>query len=398
MSAKRQLLKFCGPTTNALQNLQNGQIYCQHYAGYNDPFEFWTKVVTGIPAPDSESDRYLAALRLFNRTTRSVAPTDAGRVFVDRLGPSLQDVRETIEIVRERRATPTGTLRINAPPFAARSPALTRLLLEYSRRYPDMHVDVVTEGQLRDIVADGFDLGVRVASLVPTDMIALSLGEAQRFAVVASPAYLAKRSRPLVPTDLPSHDCVRVRLPDGALYRWHFEKGGDTAQIEVSGRMTFDELNLSRAAVLAGFGIGFYFEQDVMGDIEDGTLVRLLEEWTPPFRAGERCPRTCDAARGAARGDQGLAWMEASGVPAQAARTPVQRNRAVARPSTAPVHLPAADCRDLPEVRVERARTEGGAGQCRVPRLDHDPRIRGAAEAAAGCQWRYDRGRAASRS
>jgi DNA-binding transcriptional LysR family regulator len=86
-----------------------------------------------------------------------------------------------------------------------------------------------------------------------------------------------------VPTDLPSHDCVRVRLPDGALYRWHFEKGGDTAQIEVSGPMTFDELNLSRAAVLAGFGIGFYFEQDVIADIDAGTLVRLLEDWTPPF-------------------------------------------------------------------------------------------------------------------
>lgn len=222
-------------------------------------------------------------VRLFNRTTRSVALTDAGRVFVDRLGPSLQDVREAIEIVRARGETPSGMLRINAPPFAARSPAFTSLLLEYARRYPDMHVDVVTEGQLRDIVAEGFDLGLRVASLVPTDMIALSLGETQRFAVVASPAYLAVRSRPLVPTDLLGHDCVRVRLPDGALYRWHFEKGSDTAQIEVSGAMTFDELSLSRAAVLAGYGIGFFFEQDIIADVEDGTLVRLLEDWTPPF-------------------------------------------------------------------------------------------------------------------
>jgi DNA-binding transcriptional LysR family regulator len=222
-------------------------------------------------------------VRLFNRTTRSVALTDAGRIFVDRLGPSLQDVREAIEIVRARGETPSGTLRINAPPFAARSPAFAKLLLEYARRYPDMHVDVVTEGQLRDIVAEGFDLGLRVASLVPTDMIALSLGETQRFAVVASPSYLAARSRPLVPTDLLSHNCVRVRLPDGALYRWHFEKGGDTAQIDVAGPMTFDELALSRAAVLAGFGIGFFFEQDVIADIEDGTLTRLLDDWTPSF-------------------------------------------------------------------------------------------------------------------
>jgi len=222
-------------------------------------------------------------VRLFNRKTRSVALTDAGRIFVDRLGPSLQDVREAIEIVRERRATPTGTLRINAPPFAARSPAFIDLLLEYSRRYPDMHVDLVTEGQLRDIVAEGFDLGVRVASLIPSDMIALSLGESQRFAVVASPTYLATRPRPLVPTDLLSHACVRIRLPDGALYRWHFEKSGDTAQVEVSGPMTFDEVNLSRAAVLAGFGVGFFFEQDIIADLENGSLVRLLEDWTPPF-------------------------------------------------------------------------------------------------------------------
>lgn len=222
-------------------------------------------------------------VRLFNRTTRSVALTDAGRVFVDRVGPSLQDVREAIDIVRERRETPTGTLRINAPPFAARSPAFTDLLLEYSRRNPDMHVDLVTEGQLRDIVAEGFDLGVRVASLVPSDMIALSLGEPQRFAVVASPAYLAERSLPLVPTDLLAHSCIRIRLPDGSLYRWHFQKGSDTAQVEVNGLMTFDDLPLSRAAVLANRGIGFFFEQDVIKDIEEGMLVRLLEDWTPPF-------------------------------------------------------------------------------------------------------------------
>ncbi len=222
-------------------------------------------------------------VRLFNRTTRSVALTDAGRIFVDRLGPSLQDVREAIEIVRARGETPSGTLRINAPPFAARSPALTNLLMEYARRYPDMHLDLVTEGQLRDIVAEGFDLGVRVASLVPTDMIALSLGEAQRFAVAASPAYLAARSRPLVPTDLLGHACARVRLPDGSLYRWHFEKGGNVAQVEVKGPLTLDDFSLSRAAVLAGLGIGFFFEQDVIADIEEGTLVRLLEDWTPPF-------------------------------------------------------------------------------------------------------------------
>lgn len=221
-------------------------------------------------------------VRLFNRTTRSVALTDAGRIFVDRLRPSLHDVREAIAIVRAQGETPSGTLRINAPPFAART-ELATLIIEYSRRYPDMHVDVVTDGKLLDIVAEGFDLGVRVASLVPTDMIALSLGKTQRFAVVAAPAYLATRPLPLVPTDLSGHACIRVRLPDGALYRWLFQKGSESAQIEVRGPMTLDDVSLARAAVLDGMGIGFFFEQDVIADIEQGKLVRLLDEWTPPF-------------------------------------------------------------------------------------------------------------------
>lgn len=221
-------------------------------------------------------------VRLFNRTTRSVALTDAGRLFVERLGPSLDDMREAIAIVRSQGETPTGTLRINAPPFAAGS-RLTSLIIEYSRLYPEMHVDLVTDGRLVDIVAEGFDLGVRVASLVPTDMIALSLSEVQRFAVVASPAYLAAHGAPLVPTDLLQHPCIRVRLPDGSLYRWYFQRGQDVAQIDVKGPMTLGETSIARAAVLAGTGIGFFFEQDVLLDIESGRLVRLLEDWTLPF-------------------------------------------------------------------------------------------------------------------
>lgn len=221
-------------------------------------------------------------VRLFNRTTRSVALTDAGRLFVERLGPSLGDIREAIAIVRSQQATPSGTLRINAPPFAARS-VLAALIVDYVHRFPEMHVDVVTDGRMLDIVAEGFDLGVRVASLVPTDMIALSLGEPQRFAVVASPAYIATHGRALVPTDLASHRCIRVRLPDGALYRWHLEHGKDVAHIEVNGPLTLDDPSMARAAVLAGTGIGFLFEQDVSADIESGQLVRLLEDWTPPF-------------------------------------------------------------------------------------------------------------------
>ena len=221
-------------------------------------------------------------VRLFNRTTRSVSLTDAGRVFVEQVGPALQDIHGAMEAVRSQQATPSGTLRINAFATAARE-ILSPLVLEFLRRYPQVHVDLVTEGRLVDIVAEGFDLGVRVADLVPSDMIAVSLGRPQRYAVVGSPAYFEKHGKPRVPPDLLNHQCIRVRLPNGALYRWQFEKRGQTAQIDVSGPITLDEASLARTAVLEGIGLGFFMEQDVRADIEAGRLVRVLEDWTPPF-------------------------------------------------------------------------------------------------------------------
>ena len=194
----------------------------------------------------------------------------------------MQDIHAAIEAVRSRQATPSGTLRINAFATAARE-ILSPLVLEFLRRYPQVHVDLVTEGRLVDIVAEGFDLGVRVADLVPSDMIAVSLGRPQRYAVVGSPAYFEKHGRPRVPPDLLKHQCVRVRLPNGALYRWEFEKGGQIAQIDVTGPITLDEASLARTAVLEGLGLGFFMEQNVLADIEAKRLVRVLEDWTPPF-------------------------------------------------------------------------------------------------------------------
>jgi DNA-binding transcriptional LysR family regulator len=177
-------------------------------------------------------------VRLFNRTTRSVSLTDAGRVFIEQVRPALQDIHGAMEAVRSRQETPSGTLSINAFATAARE-ILSPLVLEFLRRYPQVHVDLVTEGRLVDIVAEGFDLGVRVADLVPSDMIAVSLGRPQRYAVVGSPAYFEKHDRPCVPPDLLNHQCIRVRLPNRALYRWQFEKRGQTAQIDVSGPITW---------------------------------------------------------------------------------------------------------------------------------------------------------------
>ena len=181
----------------------------------------------------------------------------------------LQDIHGAMEAVRSQQATPSGTLRINAFATAARE-ILSPLVLEFLRRYPQVHVDLVTEGRLVDIVAEGFDLGVRVADLVPSDMIAVSLGRPQRYAVVGSPAYFEKHGRPRVPPDLLKHPCIRVRLPNGALFRWQFEKGGQTAQIDVTGPITLDEASLARTAVLDGIGLGFFMEQDVRADIEAG--------------------------------------------------------------------------------------------------------------------------------
>ena len=221
-------------------------------------------------------------IRLFNRTTRSVSLNDAGRVFVEQVGPALRDIHGAMEAVRSQQATPSGTLRINAFAMAARE-ILSPLVLEFLRRYPQVHVDLVTEGRLVDIVAEGFDLGVRGADLVPSDMIAVSLGRPQRYAVVGSPAYFAEHRKPRVPPDLVNYHCIRVRLPNGALYRWQFEKDGQAVQIDVTGPITLDEASLARTAVLDGIGLGFFMEQDVLADIEAGHLVRVLEDWTPPF-------------------------------------------------------------------------------------------------------------------
>jgi len=220
-------------------------------------------------------------VRLFNRTTRSVSLTDAGRTFVDQVAPALRDIQDAMAAARSQQDTPSGTLRINAFATGARE-VLAPLVLEFLRRHPRVHVDLVTEGRIVDIVAEGFDLGLRTVDLVPRDMIAVPLGVARSFAVVATPSYFEAHGRPRVPPDLLGHQCIRIRLPNGAPYRWHFEKDGNPVQIDVAGPITLDEATLSRIAVLEGIGIGFFMESDVRDDIATGRLERVLEDWTPP--------------------------------------------------------------------------------------------------------------------
>lgn len=221
-------------------------------------------------------------VRLFNRTTRSLALTDAGRRFVAEVGPALRDMRGALDAVRSQGDRPAGTIRINAAPFAALA-IITPLITSFVRHYPDVHVDLVTESRMVDIVAGGFDLGVRVATLIPSDMIAVPLGRSQRYAIVASPGYVEKYGAPRTPPDLLAHSCIRVRLPDGSLFRWRFEREGETAEIDVKGTITLDEAGVAKAVVLEGLGIGCFMEQNVMAEIASGALFRLLEDWTPPF-------------------------------------------------------------------------------------------------------------------
>ena len=236
---------------------------------------------TALSNAVSKLERTLG-VRLFNRTTRSVSLTEAGQRFVAQVAPAVQDIHEAMDVARSQQATPSGTLRINAFPTAARE-IFSSLVLPFLRLHPQVHIDIVTEGRLVDIVAGGFDLGVRSADLVPADMIALPLGRVRRNVVVATPSYLKARGTPLTPQDLAGHTCVRVWLPNGAIHRWPFEKDGRSVQIDVEGAITLDEASLARTAVLASVGLTLAMESDVRDDIEAGRLVRVLEDWIRPL-------------------------------------------------------------------------------------------------------------------
>ena len=221
-------------------------------------------------------------VRLFNRTTRSVSLTDAGQTFVEQVRPAVRTLHDAMSVARSQLETPSGTLRINA--FAAGAREILRpLLLKFIRRYPQVHIDLVTEGRIVDIVEAGFDLGLRSADLVPSDMIAIPVGPSPSFAVVGSPTYFEINSEPRVPPDLMRHACLRIRLPNGELHRWQFEKDGEPLQIDVNGPITLDEASLARIAVLDHIGIGYFMASDVRDDLEAGRLIRVLQDWTPPL-------------------------------------------------------------------------------------------------------------------
>lgn len=220
-------------------------------------------------------------IRLFNRTTRSVSLTEAGEDFLARIRPALRDIAAAVETVNRFRETPTGTLRLNASLGGAER--IMPTVLSFLDANPDMRLDLAVDGRLVDIVAEGFDAGVRGGGAVPQDMVALPFGQTERYLVVGSPAYFAARGRPETPGDLLNHAAIRVRMPSGALLPWDFEQHGEEIKIDPPGRLTVGSPDLAVQAAVAGAGVAYVIERAMTAELESGRLEPVLEAWTPPF-------------------------------------------------------------------------------------------------------------------
>ena len=218
-------------------------------------------------------------VRLFNRTTRSVSLSEAGTQFVNSVAPALSTIQAALEQASSLRDTPSGTLRINTSLGAAHQ--VMPVFIAFLDRYPEMKLDLVTEGRLIDIVVERFDAGIRLMETVPQDMIAVPFGDRQRFTVVGSPVYFARHKPPRTPADLAAHQCIRSRMPSGSIYQWEFERHGETFRIDGDGALTLNDASLMLAAARAGLGLTYLAEWHVSADLEAGTLVQVLEDWTP---------------------------------------------------------------------------------------------------------------------
>ena len=240
-------------------------------------------------------------VRLLNRTTRSVSTTEAGERLAQRLQPLLRDFDLALEEVDDFKGSPNGTLRLNASVTAARL-LLRNVVPVFRERHPEVSLDLVTEGRLVDIVAEGFDAGVRLGEAVPQDMIGVRFGGEIRFLAVASPHYLTSRTIPKTPDDLKHHDCVRIRLPSGRFYRWEFAKYGQEIAVEVAGPIILDHLGLMAEAAVDGIGIAYVPERTARPYLDKGELNIVLEDWCPKipglflyFPGHRHIPRTLQA-------------------------------------------------------------------------------------------------------
>jgi DNA-binding transcriptional LysR family regulator len=225
-------------------------------------------------------------VRLLNRTTRSVAPTEAGARLLERLGPALREVESALDVMNGFRETPAGTLRLNVPVSAARL-VLPRIVPPFLAAYPDIRLEVLTEESFVDVLAAGCDAGIRYEERLEQDMIAVPIGpRIQRFAVAASPAYLNRHGRPENPRDLLGHACLRQRFPSGVMPPWEFERDGEKIRIDPTGPLVVTAGGASDFAVdaaVAGLGIVGLFEEWLRPHFESGALEPVLEPWWERF-------------------------------------------------------------------------------------------------------------------
>ncbi|HMA49916.1 MAG TPA: LysR family transcriptional regulator [Magnetospirillaceae bacterium] len=220
--------------------------------------------------------------RLFNRTTRSVALTEAGRRLLERIGPALSDIGAAVADLAGDEGRLTGSLRINGPTPAIQL-RLAPLVVAFLGRHPELRIEVVAEEALVDIVAGGFDAGVRYGESLDADMIAVSLGAPQRFRVVGSPDYFARQGRPVIPEDLAGHRCFNQRFPRGNSWRWEFEKDGRALTFSPENILLTNDPDLRMQAVRAGLGLTMAFEEYCQADLDEGRLVSVLDDWCAPF-------------------------------------------------------------------------------------------------------------------
>jgi DNA-binding transcriptional LysR family regulator len=226
-------------------------------------------------------ERY--GVRLLARTTRSVAPTPAGERLLRSLAPALDEVARGLDALADWRGEPSGSLRLTTFPYAARTilePRLPRFLIDH----PAVSVEVVVDDRLTDIVAAGFDAGIRFGETVERDMVAVRVGPDLRTVVVGTPDYFARHARPKTPADLETHRCVNYRLVGGGgLLPWEFARDGREVRMRTGGQLVVNDGALAAAAVRAGAGLGYMLEDEVAEDLEGGRLVQVLDAWCQPF-------------------------------------------------------------------------------------------------------------------
>ena len=237
------------------------------------------------PSALSQTIRALEArlgIRLLNRTTRRVGVTEAGALFLQRVLPALEQFTAAFSELDELRGKPTGTLRISLP-RTAMTTIILPLLRDFCGAYPQIRLELIADDRFVDLIGEGFDAGIRLGERVAQDMIAVRATREQRIAVVGSPEYFERYPRPLKPTDLHQHHCLRFRFSSGVIYRWEFGRAGQEFDMDVDGPLICNDNALMQAAAKQGLGLAHLMEDLVREDLAGGDLVRVLEDWCPPF-------------------------------------------------------------------------------------------------------------------